>query len=81
MAIEPTKESLNELIKEMKNFREFSGLEVNYLKTVAFEIGPCRGSDAKIYTQSMIQWTKDPVKILGIWFHPDRQIMENLNYF
>ena len=80
VAILPTEQNLQELITTMEKFCEFSGLTLNYEKSVAIKLGPCRDSEAKYYSQKQLSWTKDPIKILGIWFHPDRELMEKKNF-
>ena len=80
VALEPNSENINNLLEEIENFCKFSGLRINYDKTVAFKLGPCRETDAKYYTMKKLFWTNEPVKILGIYFHPDRKKMESKNY-
>ena len=47
---------------------------------IAFTIGPLSKTDAKFYTKRKLAWTKDPVKILGVWFHTDSTKMYQYNY-
>ena len=65
----------------MEKFTKFSGLVINFEKTTAVKLGPFKKSDAKFYTMKELAWTDDPVKILGIWFHPDPLVMEEMNFF
>ena len=81
MALYPTEQNINEALKEMENFANFSGLEINFEKTIAYKLGPCRNSEARFYTIKPISWTNEPVKILGIWFHPSKQIMVEKNFY
>ena len=80
VALVPDSRNINNLLTEMESFRKFSGLEINYTKTVAFQIGPCRNSDVKYYTIKPLCWSMEPVKILGIYFHPDWRQMHRLNF-
>ena len=81
VALKPVEDNIDNLTDLLERFYLFSGLQVNYKKTVAFKLGPCRDTDAKYYTQKPINWTNDPVKILGIWFHPNKEIMWQKNFF
>ena len=64
----------------MEEFSRFAGIEINYDKTSIFRIGQMRHTNAKYYTQKKLHWSDKPVKILGIWIHPDSQLMEDKNY-
>ena len=70
VTLEPSSENLNNLLDEIEEFHKYSGLEVNYSKTVAIKFGPCRDTNAKYYTLRQLIWSDKPVKILGIWFLP-----------
>ena len=50
LALYPTTENLDVVITELQRFEKFSGLLINYDKSVAFKLGPLRDSDAKFYT-------------------------------
>ena len=63
--------NLNELLREMDNFREYSGLRVNPTKCVVLKLGPFRNTDAKYYTLKKLFWSDGSIKILGFWLHPD----------
>ena len=80
VVIQPKAEVLNELLLEMERFYRFSGLNINYEKTIAYKLGPCRDSDATFVTIRNIAWTNEPVKILGIWFHPSLKRMMHENF-
>ena len=81
VALFPTEKNIDRLLNEMHEFQEYSGMKINFEKSKAFKIGPCRYSDAKFITQRTIAWTQEPVKILGIWIHPDSQKLFQYNYF
>ena len=80
IVLSPEAESINEMLDELIRFQQFSGLHVNFEKTKAFKLGPCRKQDFQFITKKVISWTEDPVKILGFWIHPDQQKMYELNY-
>ena len=48
-----------------------TGLKVSYDKTVIYRTGSLANTDARIYTVREIQWTNDPIKILGVSFNND----------
>ena len=81
LALEPTEENLNNVIEELEHFSAFSGLTINYEKSVAFTLGPLRDSDVKFYSMKKLFWSDGPVRILGIDIHPDWNIVQQLNYF
>ena len=64
----------------MDQFYLFSGLQINESKTVTYTIGPCLDTDLKYYTEKRVNWTNDPVKILGIWFHTNENLCHKLNF-
>ena len=43
-----------------------TGLTISYEKTCVYRIGSLANTNAKIYTQKDLQWTNDPISILGI---------------
>ena len=80
--VQNDEESVVELLAEMDRFYDFSGLRINLKKTLAFKLGPCRRdpSDPKSYRLNKIAWTDQPVKMLGVWFYPNKEMMEQLNF-
>ena len=59
-------DSLNSVIQTFDLFENFAGLRINYDKTDILRLGSLRNSDAKFYTQRPLNWTNDPLLILGI---------------
>ena len=76
----PTEENINKALQIMIDFYRFSGLNINFEKTTAFKLGPIRDVEAKYYTIRKLNWTLDPVKILGIWLHPNKQVLIHKNF-
>ena len=72
VALQPTIDNVNNFLTELDNFSKFAGLEVNYEKSTAFILGPLRDTDAQYYTMKELFWSDGPVKILGLYFHPDK---------
>ena len=81
VALDPAEENVNNLLKELKQFTKFSGLTINYEKSVAFTLGSLRDSDAKFYTMKKLFWSDGPVKILGIYIHPEWDKMLKMNFY
>ena len=76
----PEIQNIKNLLKELELFKSFSGQTVNFDKTKMFPIGPLDPKDFQFITKRTVQWTTEPVKILGIWVLPDKQIMQNKNF-
>ena len=75
-----TYDRLNEVIKELEQFRNFSGLKDNYNKSAVLPIGNTEISRQPLRTSSALKWSNDPIKILSIMVHPDVEIMSEINY-
>ena len=80
MTLYPSQDNLNKLIEKMYRFYTFSGLEVNYSKTVAFKLGSCRDIDAQHYSMKKINWIGKHVKILRIWYHQNSLLIHKYNF-
>ena len=59
-------DSVNAVIQTFDSFEHFSGLKINYDKTDILRIGSLKNTDAMFYTQKHINWTNDPLLVLGI---------------
>ena len=79
--LHPSAENIDRLLHILRKFHEFSGLKINLKKSYAMKVGPCRYTDAKYYTQTQLVWVEDPIKILGVWIHPDFNLMVKCNFF
>jgi len=64
---------LNQLLKK---FEKCSGLKINQSKTVIKGLGKWQNRSDTIYGYPI---SPDPIKILGIWFCYDKQVMQDLN--
>ena len=62
-----TKRSLNAIFRAFDHFERVTGLKINYDKTEILRIGSLRDTEAKIYTQKPVNWTNEPLLILGIY--------------
>ena len=73
-------ESVTEILNIFEIFRQNSGFTLNYDKTTVYRVGSLKNSEAKLYTQKQLNWTNDPINILGIWITPNREQCDILNY-
>ena len=79
LALDPMNANIDEVLKELNDFETFSGLTINYEKSIAVKIGPHRDTDAKYYTMKKLFWSF-LYKILGIQMNPDWRKMHEENY-
>ena len=73
-------ESLDEILDIFEKFRRNSGFTLSYEKTTIYRIGSLRNSVARLYTRYPIQWTNDPICILGVWVTPNLEQCFEMNY-
>ena len=72
-------ETINEVLKIFRCYRESSGLKVNYDKTEILRLGSIKNTDAKFFTQDVIRWTNETVKVLGITLSTNLRDITKLN--
>ena len=69
-------------IMEAKNgfdlFEQFSGLKVNFKKSVMLPIGSKTSTRPEFHCP--FQWTSELIKILGIMVHPNAEIMHESDF-
>ena len=58
--------AISAIFKKLEWFRTQSGMQISYDKTSIYRIGSVKRSNAQLYTQTEINWTKDGFKLLGI---------------
>ena len=75
-----TESNLNEMLVELHNFSQFSGLHININKTAVLRIGSWKDSVAKFYTLKPLFWSDGPIKILGIKVHYDPLVVYYENF-
>ena len=59
-------ENLSAIFQTFDIFQKNAGLKINYNKTDILRLGSLRNSEAKLYTQKSLNWTNNPLLILGI---------------
>ena len=72
--------TLTTVVSLLNNFKQNTGCKVNYDKTTVYRIGSLKNADAKIYTQPMLKWSNDPIKILGVTVSHQKNDLIKLNY-
>ena len=74
------KEVISELFDILEAFHKQTGFTVNYEKTTIYRIGSVKNSDAKYYTAKDLNWTNEPISVLGIDVHETDEKSSELNY-
>ena len=69
----------NEVVNVFQKFEGETGMKINYNKSVVYRIGSLRHTWAKFYTKSSIQWSNEPMKILGIFIDHSTENIIKLN--
>ena len=59
-------------LKNLEEFKNFSGLEINSSKTEGMWIGPLKRKDEKPFG---IKWPSEPIKALGTFFTYDQSLL------
>ena len=74
------KENIWKAIKDtIAEFDQISGLKVNYEKSTAYRLGSAQFGQAKSYVLSKVQWTNEPIKILGVVVPDQKKQVTELN--
>ena len=72
--------SINTTVDILHNFSRASGLKINYSKSEAMKIGSLILNEDLLPPGEIQQWTKGPVRLLGVKLsHNDKELF-NLNY-
>ena len=80
LALDPTEENISNTLNEFEQFTAFSGLVINYDKSVAKLIGPLKDTDARFYSLKQLIWSDGHIKVLGIFVHHDKEMLQKLNF-
>ena len=72
--------SLNAILETLTRFHTHSGFKVNYNKTQIYRIGSIKNTNAQLYTQQQVDWTNNPINVLGIYITGDSTESLKLNY-
>ena len=75
------KESIEELVKTFTLFYSFSSLKPNNSKCEICGLGPLKGVHVAVCGMQSFDLTRDAIKILGIYFSYDINLMNQENYY
>ena len=73
--------NVNETLKEIESFGNFSGLRLNYDKCAILKMGPFKDTDAQFYTLKQLYWSPGPIRILGIEIHTNPESRCTFNFY
>ena len=65
-AMKVEKASYREQLRLFREYKNFTGLGINYDKTEVLRVGSLRNTNAHFYSFLPIKWSDGPIKILGI---------------
>ena len=72
--------SLRNVLQHFEEFRKMTGLSINYDKTNIYRVGSLKNTDAKFYTANQLNWTNEPISVLGIKVSNDGKEAMQDNY-
>ena len=71
LTLQPDIAVIQETLRELRKFTKFSGLTINYDKSVTKIIGPVEKADAKLYSLKPLHWSDGPIQLLGVTINND----------
>ena len=71
--------NLQRFFELLEEFRKITGFKINYDKTTVYRIGSLRDTDVIYYLQKPLNWTNDPINILGVMVSQNVEQLVNLN--
>ena len=74
-----SKDSWDATMLIFDKFQKNSGMRINYDKTTVYRLGSIHKTNARFYSKKKINWTSDPVNILGIWVSYNNDEVFKLN--
>ena len=73
------KESIEELVKAFTLFSSFSGLKPTLSKCEIWGLGPLKGVEMAVCGMQSVDLTRDAIKILGIYFSYNINLINQKN--
>ena len=73
-------ESVKKILRHIDTFGENTGFQLNYDKTTMYRVGSLKNSDAKIYTEKPLNWSNEPMNVLGVLVTDHPQQLVSINY-
>ena len=74
------KESIEELVKTFTLFSSFSGLKPNISKSEICELSPLKWVETAVCGMPSVDLTRDAIKISGVYFSYNINLMNKKNY-
>ena len=75
-----SQDSIQAAINTLDEFQHNSGLKLNYDKSSVYRIRSLKNTMARLYTNATLQWTNNPVNILGVQISNDQSFNLFYNY-
>ena len=63
----------NEVLTVFTKFKNTTGMKINYYKSTVYRIGSLHNSNAQFYSKRKLEWTNEPIEILGIIIAENRE--------
>ena len=79
MILEFNQTGWEETVCEFRDFESCTGMLINYEKSTVYRMGSLRQSNARFYSGKKLQWTNEPIKMLGVYVTEDKQKLIKLN--
>ena len=67
-------------VKEFENFQTQTGMQINYNKLTVYRMGSIRKTNTRFYSKNKLQWTDDPICILGISIASNYETLIKMNF-
>ena len=76
LLLEFNQQGWEEVVSELSQFQDRTGMLINYDKTEIYRIGSIKNTNAKFYSKKNLHWTNNPVNVLGVLItHDGNQIV------
>ena len=79
LLLEYNQKAWDEVVCEFRDFEKNTGMLINYEKSTVYRIGSLHKTNARFYSGKKLQWTNEPVKILGVYITVDNKQRLELN--
>ena len=67
--------TLDSVISTFLHIEANTGLTISYDKTSVYRIGSLANSNAKIFTSRQLNWTNEPIRLLGVTIDNDQDVI------
>ena len=80
LCLEHDQQSFDRVLHHFHEFRQNTGFQLSYEKTSIYRVGSLRKSKSQLYTVQEMNWTNDPIRVLGIDIYPTKVEAASKNY-